>query len=125
VVIGDEREDDRRLYAEDLALRGIRVEEAVDGVHAIFKVATLLPDLVVMDVSMLGLDGLSAAAELKTHPRTQHIPLIILTAHATAEALESATKARTDIFLTKPCAPTELWLAIEQLLSLKSTRPRR
>jgi CheY-like chemotaxis protein len=120
VLIADDREDDRHLYAEDLALRGVRVEEAVDGVHAIFKVASLLPDLVVMDVSLQGLDGLSAATELKAHPRTQHIPLILLTAAATTEALESATKARADIFLTKPCSPAELWLAIEQLLMLKS-----
>lgn len=104
------------MYAAAFADCGFRVEHAVDGEHALFKVWSIQPDLIIMDIAMPILDGVEATRALKTHPRAQHIPVVVLTAHATPENLQHARDAGADVVLTKPCAPEDLLSVVDRIL---------
>jgi CheY-like chemotaxis protein len=116
VLLVDDSDDCRLVYAEYLTSRGFRVEHAVDGEHALFKVAALQPDVVVMDLSLPTLDGWAATERLKSHPKTRHIPIVVLTGIVLPEPLERARRAGADHVESKPCAPDTLLTLLERLL---------
>jgi CheY-like chemotaxis protein len=90
VLLVDDVQDTRDLYADALEEAGLRVVQAVDGDHALWKVASLLPDLVVMDLAMPVLDGWQATSHIKSHPKTRHIRVVVLTGCGTSEDLQRA-----------------------------------
>jgi CheY-like chemotaxis protein len=120
ILVVDDYEDNRQMYAELLAFAGYRVDEARDGAEAIAATLRLLPDLVVMDLSLPVIDGWEATRRLKADERTKHIPILALTGHA-AEGLaghsESAHDAGCDAFLAKPCSPDRLLELVEEMLA--------
>lgn len=116
VLLVDDAEDAREMYATRLFDAGFRVAHAVDGEHALWKVITLLPDVVVMDLAMPALDGWEATHQIKTHPRTKHIGVVVLTGQATPKALRRAEDAGADVVLIKPCLPDELLAVVQQVL---------
>ena len=78
VLLVDDFPDNRQMYAEFLAFAGLRVAEAENGHEAVQKATTLMPDLVVMDLSLPGMDGWEATRRLKNHPKTKHILVMAL-----------------------------------------------
>ena len=117
ILLVDDAEDAREMYGTRLADVGLRVENAVDGEHALWKVDALGPDLVVMDLAMPTLDGWEATRKIKAHPKTRHIPVVALTGHVTPDALRRAREAGADVVLTKPCTPDALLAVIRRLLA--------
>ncbi len=77
---------------------------------------TLLPDIVVMDLSLPVMDGWEATRRLKADERTAAIPVVALTGHALAGISEGAKKAGCDAFVTKPCLPEDLVKEIRKIL---------
>ena len=128
VLIVDDFQDNREMYAEFLRFSGLRVEEATNGIEALEKAATLLPDLIVMDLSLPGIDGWEATRRLKSDSVTKHIPVLALTGHALAGYSEGARQAGCDGFITKPCLPEALLAEIQRVLQgrgrPKSRSPR-
>lgn len=122
VLVVDDYEDNRIMYTEYLAYAGFRVIEAADGEEAIAKASRLLPDLVVMDLSLPGIDGWEATRAIKANQRTCGVPVIALTGFAMAAHAQRAREAGCDDFITKPCLPTDLLAALER--HLRSRRPR-
>ena len=116
VLLVDDSDDCRMVYAEYLATQGIRVEHAVDGEHALFKIAALQPDVVVMDLSLPTLDGWATTARLKGHPKTRDIPIVVLTGIVHPEPLERARQAGADHVASTPCAPDALLSLLERYL---------
>jgi CheY-like chemotaxis protein len=116
VLLVDDSEDNRALYATYFEQLELRVEHAVDGEHALFKVMQFSPDVVVMDLGMPVLDGWKAIQQMKSHPKMRTIPVIALTGHATEENIERAHAAGADEVLLKPCTPEELHAVIRELL---------
>ena len=116
VLIVDDFQDNREMYAEFLRFSGLRVEEAVNGHEALDKAGALLPDLIVMDLSLPGMDGWEATRRLKGEPATKHIPVLALTGHALAGYSEGARRAGCDAFVTKPCLPEDLLAQIKRML---------
>ena len=123
VLLVDDFQDNREMYAEFLRFSGLRVEEASNGLEALDKTFALLPDLVVMDLSLPGIDGWEATRRLKDDARTKHIPVLALTGHALAGYSEGARQAGCDAFVTKPCLPEELLAEIRRVLDGRA-RPR-
>ncbi len=82
----------------------VRTNESFMGVAAIEKSA---PDLIYLDVSLVGKDGREVAQELKNDERTKNIPIVILTAYPNADEL--AEEAEADDFLPKPFELDHLW----------------
>src|SRR5574341_1332156 len=108
VLVVDDYQDAREMYAEYLSFSGFRVAEASTGVEAVEKALLLGPDVILMDLSLPGMDGWAATRRLKTDPRTRAIPIVALTGHALVGASDGARKAGCDAFVTKPCLPAEL-----------------
>jgi CheY-like chemotaxis protein len=84
VLIVDDFEDNREMYAEYLSYSGYRVEQASDGEQAVELAQRIRPDVVVMDLSLPVMDGWEATRRLKSDPRTRNIPVIALTGHSLA-----------------------------------------
>ncbi len=117
ILVVDDYQDAREMYAEYLQFSGFRVAEAGNGNDAIEKALALRPDLILMDLSLPGMDGWEATRQLKSDERTHHIPVVALTGHALAGASEGAKKAGCDAFVTKPCLPDDLVVEVRRMLN--------
>jgi CheY-like chemotaxis protein len=122
VLIVDDFDDNRQMYAEFLAYSGFQVLEAANGEEALAKATEHVPDLVVMDLSLPVLDGWEATRRLKGDPRTRHIPVVALTGHALEGHSQGAREAGCDAFLAKPCLPDKLLETVKAMLA--KTPPR-
>lgn len=118
ILVVDDYEDAREMYAEYLRFCGYRVAEARNGNEALEQAFALMPDLILMDLSLPGMDGWEATRRLKADERTRQIPVVALTGHALAGASEGAKKAGCDSFVTKPCLPDDLVVEVRRMLSL-------
>ena len=118
ILVVDDYEDAREMYAEYLRFCGFRVAEARNGNEALDQAFTLMPDLILMDLSLPGMDGWEATRQLKADTRTKAIPVVALTGHALAGASEGAKKAGCDSFVTKPCLPDDLVVEVRRMLGL-------
>ncbi len=117
ILVVDDFLDNRQMYAEYLAFSGLRVEEAENGHEALEKAFAMLPDLIVMDLSLPGIDGWEATRRLKADARTKRIPVIALTGHALAGHSKGAMDAGCDAFITKPCLPERLLEEVRRTLA--------
>ena len=116
ILIVDDFADNREMYTQFLEFSGFRVAEAQNGHEALDKAFALRPDLIVMDLSLPGLDGWEATRRLKADDRTRAIPIIALTGHALAGHSKGAMDAGCDAFITKPCLPERLMEEIKSML---------
>jgi two-component system, cell cycle response regulator DivK len=116
VLLVDDYPDNRDIYVQYLTYAGLRVEEAENGHQALDKAFTIRPDVIVMDLSLPGLDGWEATRRLKQDPRTRDTPVIALTGHALAGHSKVALDAGCDVFITKPCLPERLLEEIRAVL---------
>ena len=121
ILVVDDYEDAREMYAEYLRFCGFRVAEARNGNEALEQAFSLMPDLILMDLSLPGMDGWEATRQLKADPRTARIPVVALTGHALAGASEGAKRAGCDSFVTKPCLPDDLVVEVRRMLGLPQT----
>jgi CheY-like chemotaxis protein len=117
ILVVDDYQDAREMYAEYLQFSGFRVAEARNGNEAVEQAFALKPDLILMDLSLPGMDGWEATRHLKSDERTRHIPVVALTGHALAGASEGARKAGCDSFVTKPCLPDDLVVEVRRMLN--------
>lgn len=125
VLLVDDFEDSREMYSDYLGFHGYRVEEAKNGKEAIEKAQALLPDAILMDLSMPIMDGWEATRQLKADSRTRHIPIMALTGHALSGYSESAKKAGCDAVVTKPCLPADLMEEIKRMLDATRKKAKR
>jgi CheY-like chemotaxis protein len=116
ILVVDDYQDAREMYAEYLQYSGFRVAEARNGNEAVDQAFALKPDLILMDLSLPGMDGWEATRRLKADPSTKHIPIVALTGHALAGASDGAKKAGCDSFVTKPCLPDDLVVEVRRML---------
>ena len=117
VLVVDDFEDNRAMYAEFLRYSGFDVTEASDGAEAIEKATALRPDVVIMDLSLPIVDGWEATRRLKAEPKTRDIPIVALTGHALEGHSQGAREAGCNRFLAKPCLPETLLETLRELLS--------
>ena len=117
VLVVEDYQDAREMYAAYLQLSGYRVAEASNGLEALDKTRELMPDIILMDLALPKMDGWEATRQLKADERTRHIPIVALTGHALAGHAEGARQAGCDAFVTKPCLPDALVTEIQRMLS--------
>ena len=122
VLVVDDVAHGREIFAEYLEFRGFRVATAADGLEAMDKAFELLPDIILMDLSLPQLDGWEATRRLKADERTRSIPIIALTAHALAAAHDRAKEVGCDAVVTKPCIPKDLEAEVRRQLDARAGR---
>ena len=116
LLLVEDNDMNRDMLSRRLIRRGYEVVMAVDGQQGIDEARRLLPDLVLMDMSLPVKDGWTATAELKADAATRAIPVIGLTAHAMSGDRERALEAGCDDYDTKPVELDRLLEKIEKLL---------
>jgi CheY-like chemotaxis protein len=116
ILLVDDYEDARVMYGHFLRMSGYHPIEAATGEEALELAYRHLPDLILLDMSLPGIDGWEVTAELKSNEKTKHIPIVALTAHALQTERQRTERAGCDGFLAKPCAPPDLLAEISRLL---------
>lgn len=120
ILIVEDNADNRDIYTTMLRHHGYVVAEAENGEEGIRLAHELLPGVVLMDVSMPGIDGLEATRRLKADPRTAAIPVIAVTAHAMQEDRDRARDAGCDGYLAKPVEPRRVLEEVARLLAAQA-----
>jgi CheY-like chemotaxis protein len=120
VLIVEDYDDAREMYADYLLSAGYRVVEAKDGEEAVALALDHRPDVVLMDLALPRLDGWEATRRLKADTRTSGTPIVALTGHALQGHQDGARAAGCDAFVTKPCLPDDLVVEIERVLQRRS-----
>jgi CheY-like chemotaxis protein len=117
VLLVERHADSRELYAFDLRHFGFHVQEAETTSEAIQALAAAVPDVVVADLMLRDQGELQLCRTLKESARTMDVPIIAITANATAEARRAAEEAGCDAVLLKPCVPSDLRAEIDRVLA--------
>lgn len=116
ILLVEDNEMNRDMLSRRLERRGYEVIVAVDGEEGVARAKADAPDIVLMDLSLPGIDGWEATRQLKAADETRSIPVLALTAHAMAGDREKALEVGCDEFDTKPVDLPRLVGKIEALL---------
>jgi DNA-binding response OmpR family regulator len=120
ILVVDNEPDILRFIEINLLLEGFGVVEARDGAEALDLAAATLPALVLLDVSMPGLDGFEVCRRLRADTRTSHIPVIFLTARSMTVDKVVGLTAGADDYVLKPFDPVELVARVRTTLARTS-----
>jgi two-component system, cell cycle response regulator DivK len=116
ILLVEDNEMNRDMLSRRLQRRGFDVAMAVDGQEGVEKARGGGFDLILMDMSLPGIDGWDVTRQLRTHPETRDVPIIALTAHAMAGDREKALEAGCNDYDTKPVEFDRLLAKIHGLL---------
>jgi two-component system alkaline phosphatase synthesis response regulator PhoP len=116
VLVADDDEDILELVRFRLARSGYETICAHDGTQALALAAERLPDVVVLDVSMPGLDGVAVTEGLRSNELTKHIPVILLTASVNPGDVAKGLAAGAEDYVTKPFSPEMLESRVSAVL---------
>jgi len=115
VLLIDDDSDGRDAHAFVLEARGYRVHTAPDGRLGLAAAREHRPEVVVLDLSLPGVDGWETTRRLRADPETRAAWIVALTGHTTGEAWQRALDAGVDGYLIKPATPEELMAEIDRL----------
>jgi len=118
ILIADDETFMLRLLEMTFKKGGFEVLSCRDGREALATATTALPQLIVLDVMMPGLDGMGALRELKGNPATKGIPVVVVSAKGHALTKVEAEQAGAAMFLTKPFSPNQLLSEAKRILGL-------
>jgi two-component system cell cycle response regulator DivK len=121
ILLVEDNEMNRDMLSRRLIRKGYEVVMAFDGEQAVEMAASQNPDLILMDMSLPGLDGWEATRQIKAAAATRTIPVIALTAHAMSDDRERALDAGCDDYDTKPIDFPRLLEKMSAALDRRST----
>lgn len=104
----EDHEENRRLLRDLLTSFGYELIEAVTGEEGLTAAAAQVPDLILMDIQLPGIDGYETTRRIKANPALRHIPVIAVTSYALSGDDVKALEAGCDAYVTKPFDPAEL-----------------
>ena len=116
ILIVEDQLEMRAIHAMYLHHHGYRVLAADNGDDGLKAARETGPDLILMDISVPGTDGIRATEQLKSDPETRHIPVVIITAHPYGSVGRRAVDAGCDGYLTKPCDPRRILQEVRRRL---------
>jgi len=111
ILVVDDDKAIRQLYRAALMLAGFAVDTAEDGVGALRRIDEACPDLIVLDLHLPLIDGLTVLSEVRANSETSSVPVIVVTGADFQHAVTDASA-----LLHKPCEPEELIAVIERHL---------
>ena len=117
VLVIEDSASVRRLIEVCLRVLPVDVASAEDGITGLDAARDTLPDVVVLDIGLPGMDGWEVLRHLRSAEDTSRIKVLVLTAHAQPEVAQQADEVGADDFMTKPFRPGELRERLEKLLA--------
>lgn len=102
--------------SETLRAEGYEVVTARRGAEALVRIAESLPDLIISDIRMPGMDGYALVRHLRSAPRTRLVPIVFLTAKDETSDRVAGFRTGADVYLTKPFEPEELVAVVKSIL---------
>ncbi len=125
ILVVDDNPTNLKLVSDVLAYDGYRILKAADAEDAQEIIRLAMPDLILMDIALPGMDGLTLTRQLKADERTRHITIVALTAFAMKGDDEKARQAGCDGYITKPFDTRSLSATVAEYLSLGDEAKRR
>jgi DNA-binding response OmpR family regulator len=119
ILLVDDDEDLVQALEFSLRQQNYGVVKAINGAEAVTKSFDLQPDLILLDIMMPNLDGLTACRAIKTMERTKDIPVVMLTAKGDIETIKAAFKVGADDYIVKPFGMDKVLKKIEEFLGTK------
>lgn len=116
ILIVDDTEDNRDLYAMILGRLGYEVAVAIDGCDGVARARSLRPSVILMDLAMPNVDGFEATRQIRAIPEIASVPIIAVSAFTDARSVQRALAAGCDEVLAKPCPPAVLAGRVEKAL---------
>jgi CheY-like chemotaxis protein len=117
VLLVDDEPDQVEMYRLGLESAGFRVVAAFTGTDALTRAREHQPQVIVLDVRLPDMTGWDVCAVLKTDPRTERIPVIVLTAAVVPSLPHQAAAAGCASYLLKPCFPDELTRTVREVIA--------
>ncbi|NLE28257.1 MAG: response regulator transcription factor [Phycisphaerae bacterium] len=119
ILVVDDEEDILELVKYNLAREGYQVHLAATGEEGISSVRSQLPDLVILDLMLPGIDGLEVCRQLRNDSRTSHLPIIMLTAKGDEADMVTGLELGADDYIAKPFSPRVLVARVKTVLRRK------
>jgi two-component system cell cycle response regulator DivK len=116
VLVVDDHEDNRRILRDLLQSAGYEIVEATTGEDAVATAEARVPDLILMDIQLPGIDGYEATRRIKANDALRRIPLIVVTSYALSGDDAKAFAAGADAYVAKPFSPRAMLAKIREHL---------
>lgn len=116
---------DVRAYVKSILDEAYILLQAVDGNEGLRQARSFVPDLIISDVMMPGMNGYEVCRQLKCDEKTSHVPVILLTAKASDDSRIEGLETEADLYLSKPFVPRELLLYINNLIQSRRKLRKR
>src|SRR5665213_1413444 len=117
ILIVEDDVETRQFYMHALRLVGFRTDQAHNGLQAFEKAVQDLPDLILTDIAVPGIDGIELCRRLRADERTRRIPLLAVTGYGDRQYEDRARDAGADHVLIKPCSADMLTAEARRLLT--------
>jgi DNA-binding response OmpR family regulator len=124
VLIVEDDAETRHFYTQALAIDGFRTDQAHNGFQAFEKALEEIPDLILTDIAVPGIDGIELCRRLRAHERTWRIPVLAVTGYGDRDYGDRARDAGADHVLIKPCSGELLVAEARRLLATHALRNR-
>ena len=119
VLVVDDHPVNLKVATYALKFSGYQISEATNAIQALEVIKQQPPDLILMDISLPGMDGLTLTRQLKADPATKHIKIAALTAYAMKGDDKKAFDAGCDAYITKPINTRQLGEQVGVIMGLK------
>lgn len=119
ILVVEDEEDVLELVRYNISRNGYNVETAITGEDGIIKTREIMPDLVILDLMLPSVDGLEVCKILKNDQKTEHIPIVMLTAKGEEADIVTGLELGADDYITKPFSPRVLIARIKAVLRRK------
>ncbi|MFN2189250.1 MAG: PleD family two-component system response regulator [Candidatus Promineifilaceae bacterium] len=116
ILVVDDEPQARSMLRLILVRAGFDVIEAKDGYEALDEVAREIPDMMLLDIMMPGIDGFYVCEQLRASERTSDLPIIVLSAKTDAESIKRGQEVGATRYLTKPVSPDELTRHVKEVI---------
>ena len=117
ILVVEDQEDNRRIMRDLLAASGYQWLEATNGDEGLKTAEREVPDLILMDIQLPGLDGYEVTRRIKANPALKHIPIIAVTAFAMKGDEEKIRQGGCEAYIAKPISVTKFLETIERFLN--------
>jgi two-component system alkaline phosphatase synthesis response regulator PhoP len=123
ILVVDDEENIRELVKYNLAREGYQVTTVNSGEEALKQIRAKLPDLIVLDLMLPGMDGLDVCRQLKSDGRTVHIPIVMLTVKGEESDIVIGLELGADDYIIKPFSPKVLLARLKAVLRRREKEP--